>query len=169
MPSVYIFRCVRCQMGAAKINLGGWFIVFAAENLSTAEEQNIFFDQKHAWHSPHTPGGGRGHAVLQPNEERGTLEENSVKCVRRYKVVTPETKQSMYTIIKRSREIQIAVTALPRSHFFFASGTKKSEWTHPGIRALPLEAFLLEVGVVVLITEWQLVSRSFQLSSPPRR
>eukprot|EP00903_Cladosiphon_okamuranus_P011626 g10935.t1 len=27
------------------------------------------------------------------------------------------------------------------------TGTKRSEWTHPGIRALPLEAFLLEVGL----------------------
>eukprot|EP00752_Nemacystus_decipiens_P010492 g9347.t2 len=27
------------------------------------------------------------------------------------------------------------------------TGTKRSEWTHPGITALPLEAFLLEVGL----------------------
>ncbi|CAM9561178.1 unnamed protein product [Scytosiphon promiscuus] len=27
------------------------------------------------------------------------------------------------------------------------TGSKMSEWTHPGIRALPLEAFLLEVGL----------------------
>lgn len=34
-----------------------------------------------------------------------------------------------------------------RPYFTSTPGTKMSEWTHPGIRALPLEAFLLEVGV----------------------